>query len=243
MLPFLCKPWGRGEGGEVEDQKREKYDSWHTATKNHRENCSSELGWSVRTCLTQLYLLVRTNKVVLDKYISSILVNLRTHRGWQTSWTSWLLFWSHCVNAGLVLIASVHDVVLSTKWAHAMWIFAASRSVHSLIKFSTEKWLHLSSNTVSGCATVYEACHCHLAVEAEDDLRPLHANFRWNSGAGTGFSPSPSCFPSQYLSICAPNSYFIHLPPMLYDPTNWHHICHWHRTLHAERHHKHDMRL
>jgi hypothetical protein len=30
---------------------------------------------------------------------------------------------------------------------------------------------------------------------------------------------------------------------MLYDPTNWHHICHWHRTLHAERHHKHDMRL
>jgi len=124
---------------------------------------------------------------------------------------------------------------------HVIWIFAASRNVHSLIKFNTEKWLYLCSNTVSGCATVCEACRCFLTVEAEVDLRPLHADFRWQGGAGTGFSPCPSCFPSQYLSISAPNSYFVHLPLMLCDPTNWHHACHWHRTLHAERHHKHDM--
>ena len=85
-----------------------------------------------------------------------------------------------------------------------------------------------------------QACHCYLTVEAEVDLRPLHADFRWQSGAGTGFSPCPSCFSSQYLSISAPKSYFVHLPPMLYDPTNWHHISHWPRALHAEWHHKHD---
>jgi hypothetical protein len=190
MLPFLCKAWGRGVGGEIEDQKREKYDSWHTAAKNQRK----------------------------------------------------LLFWSHCVRAGLALIASVHNVYVH-KVGHVMCIFAVSRNVHSLIKFSTEKWLYLCSNIASGCATVYKTCHCYLTVEAEVDLRPIHADFRWQSGTGTGFSLCPSCFPSQHLSSSAPNSYFVHLPPMLCDPTNWHHVCPWRRALHGEQHHKHDMRV
>lgn len=39
----------------------------------------------------------------------------------------------------------------------------------------------------------------------------------WQSGMGTGFSSSASTFPCHYHPTCAPQSYFINLPPLIYN--------------------------
>ena len=151
--------------------------------------------------------------------------------------TEKLLFWSHCVGAGLALITSVHDVT-PRKWEHVMWLCAASSNVHSLIKFSTKNAFTYSATPSVPLPRRHVTGMWRLRLYRATSYWLEVAKWQWDRLFSVSFS-----FPCPYISISSPNSYFVHLSPMLYDLTNWHHVCHRSRTLYAEWHNKHDRHL
>jgi len=65
---------------------------------------------------------------------------------------------------------------------------------------------------------------------------PLHVGFVWtNWHWDRAFSSSALVFPCPCHSICASQSYFVHLPLILYNLSNWHHhsIKNTHSTIHG----------